>query len=350
VLLVLRFRAGGPNLAWHVENGAASAQGYVAIPPTAPSARIVFDDGSDVALAPGSRGRVASTSAVGAEVVLEQGRARVRVQHREKTKWLVDAGPFAVKVTGTDFFVAWAADAETLDVWMQSGRVEVSGPVIGDTLSLGAGQHLRARLHESAVQIDGEAAPADGPEAAGENTPPPADTTLVVPGVDVTSPPQPAVPAGRAATWSKLVAAGEFARVVHEAEAEGVGHAVATRPLADLRALGDAGRYAGNAALAKRAYTGIRARFASSGDARTAAFLLGRIAEEQEHASADAVRWYDAYLAEAPGGAFAGDALGRKMVLVSKSQGRDAAKPLATRYLQRFPSGPYAAAARDLAP
>ena len=52
----------------------------------------------------------------------------------------------------------------------------------------------------------------------------------------------------------------------------------------------------------------------------------------------------------APGGAFAGDALGRKMVLVSKSQGRDAARPLATRYLQRFPGGPYAAAARDLAP
>jgi len=129
-----------------------------------------------------------------------------------------------------------------------------------------------------------------------------------------------------------------------------VGHAAATRSLADLRALGDAGRYSGNPGIAKRAYAAIRARFASSGDARTAAFLLGRIAEEQEHASTDALRWYDTYLAEAPGGAFAGDALGRKMVLVSKSQGRDAAKPLAARYLQRFPAGPYAAAARDLAP
>lgn len=347
VLLVLRTRTGAPAIAWHVENGAASA-GYVSIPPTAPSARLVFDDGSDVALAPGSRGRVAATTAVGAEVVLEQGRARVHVQHREKTRWLVDAGPFAVKVTGTEFIVAWAAEAETLDVWMKSGRVEVSGPVVGDTLSLGAGQHLRARLREGAVQIDGEAEPPDSTQAAGANTPPPADTTLVVPGVDVAAPAQPPVPAGP--TWSKLVAAGDFARVVREAEAEGVGHAVATRPLADLRALGDAGRYAGNAALAKRAYAAIRSRFPSSGDARTAAFLLGRIAEEQERAPADAVRWYDVYLAEAPGGAFAGDALGRKMVLVSRSQGRDAARPLAARYLQRFPSGPYAAAARDLAP
>ena len=349
VLLVLRMRPGAPAIAWHVENGAASAQGYVSIPPTAPSARLVFDDGSDVALAPGSRGRVASTTPVGAEVVLEQGRARVHVQHRDQTKWLVDAGPFAVKVTGTEFFVAWAADAETLDVWMKSGRVEVSGPVIGDTLTLGTGQHLRARLRESTVQIDGETEPPDGTQATGSlNTPPPADTTLVVPGVDVTSPAQPAAPAGP--TWSKLVAAGDFARVVREAEGEGVGHAVSARPLADLRALGDAARYAGNAPLAKRAYASIRARFASSGDARTAAFLLGRVAEEQEHAAAEAVRWYDAYLAEAPGGAFAGDALGRKMVLVSRSQGRDAAKPLAARYLQRFPGGPYAAAARDLAP
>src|SRR5580704_13601284 len=158
VLIVMRVRSGheGSPIAWHLENGAASAQGYVAIPPTAPSARLVFDDGSDVALAPGSRGRVAATTPVGAEVVLEQGRAKVHVQHRERTRWMVDAGPFAVKVTGTEFFVAWAADAGTLDVWMKAGRVEVTGPVLGDALTLSAGQHLQARLHEGTAQIDGE--------------------------------------------------------------------------------------------------------------------------------------------------------------------------------------------------
>jgi hypothetical protein len=348
VLIVVRTRGGGTPLAWHVENGAASAQGYVSIPPTASSARVVFDDGSDVSLAPGSRGRVASTTPAGAEVVLEQGSARVHVQHREGARWIVDAGPFAVKVTGTEFLVAWAADAETLDVWMKTGHVEIDGPVLGSTMGLGAGQHLRARLRDKTVTIDGEPEPEETAHASNAVNPLPGDSTLVVQGGDVTAPAPPATPAGP--TWSKLVASGDFARVVRDAEGEGVGHAVAARPLADLRALGDAGRYAGNPALAKRAYAAIRARFASSGDARTAAFLLGRIAEEQEHASTDALRWYDTYLAEAPGGAFAGDALGRKMVLVSKSQGRDAAKPLAARYLQRFPAGPYAAAARDLAP
>jgi len=97
-------------------------------------------------------------------------------------------------------------------------------------------------------------------------------------------------------------------------------------------------------------FKAIRARFPSSSDAHTAAFLLGRVAEEQDQSAEEALRWYDRYLAEAPGGEFAGNALGRKMILVSKLQGPDAARPLAERYLQHFPSGPYAAAARDLSP
>jgi hypothetical protein len=102
--------------------------------------------------------------------------------------------------------------------------------------------------------------------------------------------------------------------------------------------------------VAKRAYTTLRERFPTSPEARTAAFLLGRVEEEQEHAIGEALRWYDRYFAEAPAGAFAGDALGRKMILISRSQGRDAARSLAQRYLERFPSGTYSAAARDLAP
>jgi TolA-binding protein len=149
--------------------------------------------------------------------------------------------------------------------------------------------------------------------------------------------------------WSKLVAAGDFSRVVREAEAD-PGRAISSRPLADLRALGDAARYEGNAGLAERAYLGVRERFPSSGEARAAAFLLGRVAEEQQHVSSDAIRWYDAYMQEAAGGPLAGDALGRKMSLVAASQGREAARPLAAAYLKGYPRGPYATVARDLAP
>jgi len=347
-------------MAWHVEDGSIEAQGYVSVPSTAPGARLVFDDGSQVSLAPGSRGRVEATSPTGAEVVLEQGRAQVHVQHRERAAWTIDAGPYAVHVTGTDFLVSWAADAETLDVWMRSGRVVVTGPVLGDELTLSAGKHLVARPRERTSRIDASPEPSgaqlgtppdtlggSGRSVEGAASAPADDAMPLARDTEVASPSAKAF--ANAPSWSKRVAIGDYARVVHEAESQGLGRAIATRPLADLRALGDAARYSGRSDVAKRAYITIRERFTSSAEARTAAFLLGRVEEEQEHASGEALRWYDTYSTEAPGGAFAGDALGRKMILVSKDLGRDAARPLAQSYLERFPTGSYSAAARDLA-
>jgi transmembrane sensor len=160
-LLVVCAREGsdGTPIEWYVENGTASARGYVSVPLTAPTARLVFGDGSDVALAPGSRGRVSGTTSAGATVVLEHGSAGLHVQNSEHARWLVDAGPFALRVNATDLLVAWSADSETLDVWMRSGHVEVTGPVLVDAVSLSAGQHVRARLRDGTLQIDGEGLP-----------------------------------------------------------------------------------------------------------------------------------------------------------------------------------------------
>jgi hypothetical protein len=156
--------------------------------------------------------------------------------------------------------------------------------------------------------------------------------------------------ASASTSWPARVAKGDYAFVVHEAESQGIGRVISTRPLADLLALGDAARYAGSSGVAERAYTTLRERFPSSPEAHTAAFLLGRVDEEQEQAVDGAMRWYDTYFREAPTGVFAGDALGRKMILVSRSQGRGAARSIAQRYLELFPGGTYSAAARDLAP
>jgi hypothetical protein len=335
-------------LSWHVEEATVEAQGYVSVPMTSQDARLVFDDGSEVSLAPGSRGRVEATSPTGAEVVLEQGRAQVHVQHRDRTAWTLDAGPYAVHVTGTEFLVSWAADVETLDVWMRSGRVVVSGPALGDELTLSAGKHLTAKVRDRTSRIDA------APEPSGAVVPVAPAVAPVVAGPTVAAPEAASLsvgkPASAAGIWAKRVAGGDYALVVQEAETQGIGRVLSTRPLVDLLALGDAARYAGRSDVAKRAYTTLRERFPSSPEARTAAFLLGRVEEEQEHAIGEALHWYDTYYAEAPAGALAGDALGRKMILVSRSQGRDAARSLAARYLERFPSGTYSAAARDLAP
>jgi hypothetical protein len=337
-------------IAWRVESGDVGTQPSGGVSAASNSARLVFDDGSDVTLAPGSRGRVAGTTPAGAEVVLEQGRARVRVKHRDRTQWMLDAGPFALKVKGTEFSVAWTAESQTFDVWMRTGQVVVTGPLLGDALALSANQHVRVRLGDGTVQIDRASEPSPiAPEAA--------ETAVAAaspsPAARLEGPARVAPPAQSGVQmtvpWSKLVAAGEFSRVVREAEADS-GRATSFRPLPDLRALGDAARYEGNAALAGRAYLAVRERFPSSAEARAAAFLLGRVAEEQLHASSEAIRWYDVYMQEAAGGPFAGDALGRKMSLVAASQGREAARSLAAAYLKGYPRGPYATVARDLAP
>ena len=337
-------------IAWRVESGDVGTQGYGGVSAAGVSARLVFDDGSDVTLAPGSRGRVAGTTPVGAEVVLEQGRARVRVKHRDRTQWMLDAGPFALRVKGTEFSVAWKAESETFDVWMHTGQVVVTGPLLGDALALSAEQHVRVRLHDGVVQIDRASEPSS---AVVLETPDAEVSPSTPPAVRLEGParlaPSSASSVAPALPWSKLVAAGDFARVVRQAEAD-PGRAISSRPLPDLRALGDAARYEGNAALADRAYLAVRERFPSSSEARAAAFLLGRVAEEQRHAGVDAIRWYDVYMQEAAKGPFAGDALGRKMSLVAASQGREAARPLAAAYLRGYPSGPYATVARDFAP
>ena len=60
-----------------------------------------------------------------------------------------------------------------------------------------------------------------------------------------------------------------------------------------------------------------------------------------------AVGWYDRYLAEAPGGPYAAEALGRKLQLLAKNDATRA-KVTAKQYLMANPNGAYAELARKL--
>jgi len=91
-----------------------------------------------------------------------------------------------------------------------------------------------------------------------------------------------------------------------------------------------------------------RSRFPSSARARDAAFLLGRQEEVREDNARKALSWYERYLEEAPSGAYAGEALGRKMIVTQELMGVAAAQRVAEDYLRRFPTGTYAGAARAL--
>jgi hypothetical protein len=321
------------SLRYDVRGAALSDGGYVR---AADAATVVFSDGSEITLDEGTTARVAEVTADGARLLLEDGRARVAVVHKDGARWVVSAGPFEVTVTGTHFEVGWAAPKQRLDLTLTEGSVVVRGPLLGDGIAMVAGQRLSAELERSVVELG----LVTEPVAAATAEQPPAPTAEETAAAPPPAPPPPAV----AKSWAQRIAEGDAEGVLAEAESRGIDAVLASGTLDELVALADAARYKGRSDVARGALEKVRERYPASKPARTAAFLLGRMA-----AGASALRWYDVYLAEAPNGTFAAEAVGRKLVILRASNPAQA-RALAEEYLARWPKGPYAAVAREIAP
>jgi hypothetical protein len=147
--------------------------------------------------------------------------------------------------------------------------------------------------------------------------------------------------------WGRLIAQGEFAAVVKDAETQGLDATLAGASAADLTALADAARYIRRTDLARQALLGLRARFPGTARAGDAAFFLGRLAESPVSSASAAVAWYETYLAESGRGPYAGEALGREIALLSRTD-RARAQKAAETYLERFPHGTQAELAKSL--
>jgi TolA-binding protein len=148
-------------------------------------------------------------------------------------------------------------------------------------------------------------------------------------------------------SWGARVSHGDFDGVIVDAERRGIDKSLAESSAPELSALADAARYARRQDVARRALMAERARYPGSVQARDAPFFLGGLAESQKNDAAS-LDWYDVYLRESASGAYASQALGRKMMLVQRLQGSDGVRPIASEYLARFPDGPYAPSARKL--
>jgi ferric-dicitrate binding protein FerR (iron transport regulator) len=349
--VVLAWRAPTAPLTFEIDAPEVARNDYFLVPSTSPSAHVRFSDGSDLTLAPGAQGRISALHAHGGVVGLESGKASLHVVHRPDTRWSVDAGPFAVTVTGTAFDVGWSGASELFELTLRSGSVTVKGPLAGSGIQLDAGHRLVANLKTSQLQIEPLGATAHAP--AHEPAEPDPNEATGSPASD-TSPPRSEPPASaRSAagtgdarpSWAKRVAAGDFDGVLAEVQQSGLEGALVQGSLADLVALADAARYRGRTDIARKALLAQRERFPASTAARTAAFLLGRLGESDGEGD---IAWYDRYLREAPNGEFASEALGRKLVAVQRISGPNAARPVAKEYLRRFPRGSYAAKAREL--
>lgn len=296
-----------------------------------------FTEGSVVELKPGARARVAATTARGATVLLETGRASVEVVHREHADWMIMAGPYSVRVHGTAFTVEFDPKTQLFDLVMRSGVVTVEGPGISQPVEIRGAQHFVHRVGLGSESTEPR------PEVQKESEPPPSTQEIEVAAASGKS-----VTGGAqvAATWEGQVRRGEYSAVLRDAERRGIPLVLATASASEILALANAARFSGRTSLGRDAFKTLRQRFAGSPAATSAAFLLGRVMETS--APQEARRWYERYEQEAPKGSLVAEAMGRRLILTQSMGNRGELQRLAEEYVRRFPDGPYAGVARKI--
>jgi len=340
--------AAPPAMAYRIEGGDVVDGGYLRESGRA-GIKLLFAEGTEFILMPGTRSRLRAVDASGARIAIEHGTASFQVTPAPDHRWQVDVGPFLVTVKGTVFAVSWDAATEKFELRLRHGRVTVSGPVTGGEIALRAGQRLLVDLPRGETVIN-EQNPDESIEASAgpaRRTPePPAERPSTAPAAQSGRPASPA-PAGER-RWAAALAAGHLDRILDEAERAGIRTTLDRAPSDDLLALADAARYRRRMDLARETLLAERRRFPDSPRSLDAAFRLGRVEEASEGGLARAIEWYDVYLTRVPAGTYASEALGRKMTLTNKLGGTERARPIAEEYLRRFPGGTYAGPARAL--
>lgn len=103
---------------------------------------VVFSDGTTMLLRPGARARVTRLGRNGADVQLDRGRAAVSL-HPERTRWTFDCGPYELQAAGARFDIAWDRTTRQLVVDMRDGSARMTGPGLGASRTVIAGEKLR---------------------------------------------------------------------------------------------------------------------------------------------------------------------------------------------------------------
>ena len=303
-------------------------------------ADLAFSDGSRVTVGPHTTLSVDLLGKRAALTRLLDGRLHVAVRHERDTNYRFLAGPYEVQVVGTEFDLEWHAQAEGLTLVMHSGEVRVLGD--GNPRQVRAGQtlHLPSPLHPSR-QPAPSAADVKPSSLAAQAAEPSAVSK------ELASAQKPSALVARAtdADWGALLNAGQFSAIMHDADARGGERLLESVSASNLKVLALAARYTGRRTLSLRAWQALRTRYPADAAKQGAAFFLGRSYEEQGETS-EAMRWLARYLAESPAGAYAGEALGRRLLLLAKSGQKAEAMSMARMYLARHPRGAYAKSAQ----
>jgi ferric-dicitrate binding protein FerR (iron transport regulator) len=274
-LLALGFRADS-RLTFELRGG--HAQGGV-IEAERGEATVALSDGSSILAENRTKFSVDVVGRNAALTRLVTGKLHVRVAHNDGTSYRFIAGPYEIRVVGTEFDLAWEPTGGGLLLAMSKGEVRLVEPG-GKLRTLKGGETLRLPGLAQAVTQRQAAAPA-------------AAVSAVAATVEVDAPLSPrATHEPAAPSWDALVAKGQFSDVVREAETLGIDLVTERRGPSDLKALGQAARYVGKRALSLRAFSALRERNRGSDAARQAAFFLARLQEEQGPGRGPALAWH----------------------------------------------------------
>jgi transmembrane sensor len=365
VLTAVVLLSRSPALSFQVgTEGARGEPGAWIAAPLGQPLDVRFSDGTSFALEPSSRARVVSVESEGARIVLERGRAHFEVRPRAHARWQIDVGPFEVHVTGTSFDVGWDPATEAFELRLAQGSVALSGPLVGERRPVRAGQTARVAVAQGKLEILDTAAAAASAQAAAAGATPSAVAEM--PGTRASAgdaAEHPAAPEPRAsagsmpgaggngpgAGWRELAAVGDYKQALGAAKAAGFERLCDSLSANDLSRLADAARLAGDVGSSADAYQALRRRFPRDPRAALAAFSLGKMDFDQRGAYASAAQWFAAYLAEQPDGALAQEAAGRRLEALHRAKDEAGARVAAAAYLRRYPDGPHAALARELA-
>jgi len=332
-------------LAFRLGNGDGSdgTSQWIAAPEGA-AVPIHFSDGTQLTLLDNARARVVDLDSRGATVVVERGELRASVVPRKNARWRVFVGPFAVRVTGTEFDVGWQPETERFSLNLRAGSVVVTGPGLDGERAVHAGETLRLSPRAGPLATDPEPA-ATAPEPAESPASASPQVSADALGAQKTRRARelhkrPAQPDFRELASHQL-----YQEALAAAEAAGFELLCRSAALEDLLLLADTARLAGTAEEARQAYRSVRERFPGR-DAGKAAFFLGRLAFDRDADYAQAARYFALSIEEQPQGPLAREAAGRLLetqLLLADSAG---ARHAARQYLDRYPGGPHAKVAK----
>ncbi|MBN2804903.1 MAG: FecR domain-containing protein [Deltaproteobacteria bacterium] len=367
IALVINTRTYDNEIIFHVGNNSlmGNAGDFVESEKSNP-AIIKFDGGTIYSLEKGSSARVIQSNTKKVIVDLSEGKISCKVTGNGHTDWIIRAGTYEVKVTGTRFSVLWRPSEKQLDVNVFKGSVQVTGARLNrHGVRLMAGDQLQVKMDQITIS------PYNHTKSNGSKKPYNKES-LINPDISanidsinkgekqLTN--KTAFSENRAVihqsstkksnsileTWKERYEAKDYEGAITLATAHNFDQLLLKSSADDLTKLGNAARYSRKTDIAVQILKTIQTRFIGSYRANNATFLLGRVALELQHNPKAAALLFEQYLHASPEGPLSDESLGRLIEIYKNTGNIPKAKKAANAYIQKYPDGSFASMAHSV--